>query len=69
MAVKTKPTKAIVGSIVAGVSAFFTPVLSAVINGADVTPGVWATGALAALAFAGVVFPSVYLPTNEPIDG
>lgn len=65
---KTKSTKAIVGTIVAGVSAFVTPVLTTIVNNQPVTPGVWASAALGALAFAAIAFPSIWGTTNEPID-
>lgn len=68
MATKTKATKAIVGTVIAGVSAFVTPVLSTIINNQPVTPSVWATGAAALLVFGGIAFPSIYNTTNEPIS-
>lgn len=69
MAVKTKGTKAVVGTIIAGVGAFVTPVLSAIIENQPVTPGVWATGAAALLVFGGIAFPSIYNTVNRPISG
>jgi hypothetical protein len=61
----TKPTKAIVGTIIAGVSAFITPVLATIIAGNEVSAAIWATGALAALGFAALAFPSIYNTTNK----
>lgn len=62
----TKPTKAIIGTIVAAVGAFVTPELSALIAGQPVTTAVWATGAAALLVFGGIAFPSIYNATNAP---
>lgn len=64
--VTTKPTKAIIGTIIAGFSAFITPILATVIAGNPVSGAIWATGALAALAFAGLAFPSIYNTVNKP---
>lgn len=61
----TKPTKAVIGTIIAGVSAFITPVLATIVAGTPVTAAIWATGAIAALAFAGLAFPSIYNATNK----
>lgn len=62
----TKPTKAIIGTIIAAVSAFVSPVLATVIAGQPVTAGIWATAAAALLVFGGLAFPSIYNATNAP---
>lgn len=63
----TAPTKAVIGTVIAAVAAFISPVLTVIIQGDPVTPGVWATAVAALLVFGGIAFPSIYTVTNRPL--
>jgi hypothetical protein len=65
--VKTSAAKAWIGTVVAGVLAFLAPIGTALHSGAAITGTVWFDSVVAALVFAGAVFPSIYYTTNKPV--
>lgn len=63
----TAPTKAIVGTVVAAILAFVAPIGVTVHAGLPITGITWFDSGFAAISFAALVFPSIYVPTNKPI--